>query len=127
MNLHNHWANIKYPYGIRHSQYVHLSWVWVLRRFKFNIVKIGREGEMLMEGKISIEGILLMLDDATPHVAVPVEALRGGTVIARTLSDEGGEYRLINLKQGRYQVRCQVLGGYVYYEKGGNGRKWKHE
>ena len=30
-------------------------------------------------------------------------------------SDEDGEYQFIDLKPGQYQVRCQVLGGYVYY------------
>ena len=69
---------------------------------------------------VSIEGTLLMLDDRTPHVAVPVQAIRNGKVIAGTLSDEIGKYQLINLKQGRYQLRCQVLGGYVYYGKGKN-------
>lgn len=73
-----------------------------------------------------IEGMLTMLDD-TPHVAVPVQAIRNGKVIATTLSDDAGRYKLINLKPGRYQVRCQVLGGYVYYEKSGNGRKWEYE
>jgi len=74
-----------------------------------------------MEGKASIKGILLMLDDATPHVAVPVQAIRDGEVMATTLSDGRGRYRLIDLEPGQYQVRCQVLGGYVYYggEKGG--------
>ncbi|MBI1925416.1 sigma 54-interacting transcriptional regulator [Candidatus Poribacteria bacterium] len=42
----------------------------------------------------------------------------GPFVIATTLSDEAGRYRFINLKPGRYQVRCQVLGGYVYYVSG---------
>ncbi|MBC8235973.1 carboxypeptidase regulatory-like domain-containing protein, partial [bacterium] len=64
---------------------------------------------------ISIEGTLLMLDDVTPHVAVPVQAICNGKVIATTLSDESGKYRFINLKPGQYQLRCQVLGGYVYY------------
>jgi signal transduction histidine kinase/ligand-binding sensor domain-containing protein/DNA-binding response OmpR family regulator len=56
-----------------------------------------------------------MLDDTTPHVAVPVQAIRDGRVMATTLSDEGGRYRFLNLKPGRYQLRCQVLDGYVYY------------
>jgi len=75
---------------------------------------------------ISIEGRLLMLDDATPHVAVPVQAILNNKTLATTLSDERGKYRFINLKPGRYQVRCQILNGYVYYEKGGNGRKWEY-
>jgi len=70
---------------------------------------------------INIEGKLLMLDDMTPHVAVPAQVIRNGKVIATTLSDEKGKYRFINLKQGRYQVRCQVLGGYAYYENTKSG------
>jgi len=71
---------------------------------------------------ISIEGTLLMLDDATPHVAIVVQAVippsdDGGEaeVVATTLSDEKGRYRFINLKTGQYQVRCYTLKGYVYY------------
>ncbi|MBM3242052.1 hypothetical protein FJZ31_37750 [Candidatus Poribacteria bacterium] len=108
-----------------------------------------REGERrtlnrTLKNAISIEGTLLMLDDKTPHVAVPVQVVgtplshllppplagegRGGgergtrvegelQVIAGTLSDEVGKYRFINLKPGSYQVRCQVLGGYIYYSE----------
>jgi serine phosphatase RsbU (regulator of sigma subunit)/sugar lactone lactonase YvrE len=71
--------------------------------------------ELPMKEEISIEGTLLMLDNSTPHVAVPVQAIRDGEVIATTLSDESGKYQFISLRPGRYQVRCQVLGGYVYY------------
>jgi len=79
------------------------------------------EGERLslnltLKEAIGIEGQLLMLDDATPHVAVPVQAIRDGKAVATTLSDENGKYRFINLKPGQYQLRCQVLGGYVYYK-----------
>ncbi len=87
-----------------------------------------------MTEAISIEGTLMALDN-TPYGAVPVQALRinewtnermdesthlpiGPFVIATTLSDEAGRYRFINLKPGLYQVRCQVLGGYVYYISG---------
>ena len=63
----------------------------------------------------SISGTLLMLDDVTPHVAVPVEVIANGKVISTTKSDESGKYRFENFKPGRYRVRCQVLGGYVYY------------
>ena len=73
-----------------------------------------------MNGKTSIEGTLLMLDNATPHVAVPVQALVAQAalpvqVAATTLSDDGGRYQFVNLKPGLYQLRCHVLGGYVYY------------
>lgn len=70
---------------------------------------------IMLKEAISIEGKLLMLDDKTPHVAVPVQAIYDGKVIATALSDEEGKYQIINLKPGRYQVRCQILGGYVYY------------
>jgi len=88
-----------------------------------------REGErqrlnFTLREAISISGTVLALDN-TPHVAVPVQAIRISDstnqavrpfVAAGTLSDEGGEYRLINLLPGRYQVRCQILNGYVYYK-----------
>jgi len=74
-----------------------------------------RELNLTLKPAISIEGTLLMLDDKTPHVAVPVQALRNGKVIDGTLSDKEGKYHFINLRPGRYQVRCQVLDGYVYY------------
>ena len=70
---------------------------------------------------ISIEGALLMLDSATPHAAVPVEAVvpgrdsPAGRAVARVLSDDRGRYRFVNLKPAQYQLRCQILGGYVYY------------
>jgi serine phosphatase RsbU (regulator of sigma subunit)/ligand-binding sensor domain-containing protein len=98
------------------------------------------------EGMGQIEGRLMMLDDKTPHVAVPVQAIcrerkrenektgkweseEGreqdsqdsivGQLIATTLSDDKGIYRFMILKPGEYQLRCQVLGGYVYYQKSG--------
>jgi serine phosphatase RsbU (regulator of sigma subunit)/ligand-binding sensor domain-containing protein len=70
---------------------------------------------MSSEDHVSIEGTILMLDDKTPHVAVPAQAIRDGEVIATTLSDESGRYQFTNLEPGQYQLRCQVLGGYVYY------------
>jgi len=72
--------------------------------------------DMTLRPAISIEGTLFMLDDATPHVAVPVQAMKDGKVIATALSDEKGKYHLVNLKPGQYQLRCQILGGYVYYQ-----------
>ena len=64
---------------------------------------------------VSIEGTLLMLDDMTPHVTVPVQAIRDGKVVATTLSDDSGNYQFINLKPGLYQVRCQIPGEFLYY------------
>ena len=50
---------------------------------------------------VSIEGMLLMLDDATLHVAVPVQAIRDDKITSTVLSDERGKYQFINLKPGR--------------------------
>ena len=73
---------------------------------------------------VRIEGTLLMFDDKTPHVAVVVQAVtplfdgRGEpTVVATTLSSKTGKYQFVNLKPGRYQVRCHTLNGYVYYRE----------
>jgi len=68
-----------------------------------------------LKQSVSIEGRLLMLDDWTPHVAVPVQALRDGEVIDTALSNGRGIYRFINLKPGQYQLRCQIMGGCVYH------------
>jgi len=88
-----------------------------------------REGDrqnlnFTLKEAISISGTLLMLDDATPHVAVVVQAVTPAptgqsepTVVATTLSDESGRYRFINLKPGPYQVRCYTKSGYVYYQQ----------
>ena len=54
---------------------------------------------------VSIQGTLLMLDGKTPHVAVPVQAICAGKVIATTLSDEIGRYQLANLNPERWQFR----------------------
>jgi len=67
---------------------------------------------MSSEGHVSIEGTLLMLDDKIPHVAVPVQAIRDWEVVAIVLGNERGRYQL---EPGEYQLRCQVLGEYVYY------------
>ena len=75
--------------------------------------------ESKSENSISIEGTILMLDDATPHVAVVVQAVIPTNdepmVAATALSDEKGVYRLVNLEPGHYQVRCHVPGKYIYY------------
>ena len=87
-----------------------------------------REGErrkldLTLKEAISISGTVLALDNATPQVNVLVQAIALGRgdptgrprFIAATLSDEEGKYRFINLKPGRYQVWCKILGGDVYY------------
>ena len=86
-----------------------------------------REGEhrqlsLTLKETGSIEGTILMLDDTTPLMSVPVQAIFLGKdnvlgrPIATTLSDEKGKYKLTNLIPGRYQIRCQVMDGYVYYK-----------
>ncbi|MYI94947.1 hypothetical protein F4083_11635, partial [Candidatus Poribacteria bacterium] len=62
---------------------------------------------------VSISGSLLKLDDK-PHVGVVVEALLLGKKNSSqkrstTLSDNRGQYRFINLRPGRYQIRCHTL------------------
>ena len=68
------------------------------------------------EDLIGIVGTLSTLDPdhTTPHVAVLVQAVRGGEVVDTTLSDEAGRFAFANLKPGEYQVRCQTPAGYVY-------------
>jgi len=74
-----------------------------------------RKLNLTLKEAISIEGTLLMLDDVTPHVAVPVQAICNGEVMVTTLSDESGKYQFINLKPGQYQIRYHSLDNYVYY------------
>jgi hypothetical protein len=86
-----------------------------------------REGEqridLTLKEAISIEGTIMMLDDTTPHVAVPVQAIVGEKVIDGVLTDGDGRYRLINLRSGQYNVRCYIPGRYVYYEGEKAGRR----
>jgi len=63
--------------------------------------------KLTLKEAVSIEGTVLMLDDTTPHIAVPVQAIRDGRVAATVLTDERGEYRFINLKPGQYQQQSQ--------------------
>ncbi len=65
----------------------------------------------------SISGALLMLDNKTPHVAVHIQAVRDGEVVASALSDEEGKYQFVGLEPGEYQVRCYTLNGYIYYRE----------
>ena len=72
------------------------------------------EQNLALEKLISIQGTLLMLDDATPHVAVPVQAICDGEVIATTLSDESGKYQFANLERERYQV-ARLKGQHAHH------------
>ena len=78
---------------------------------------------MSSEDHVSIEGTLLALDDETPHVAIPVQAILNGEVITTVLSDERGRYRFINLEPEKYQVRCYTLSGHIYYGRAGKSEK----
>ena len=78
-----------------------------------------RQIALTLKEAVSIKGTLMTFH-STPHVAVPVQAVSEGKVIATTLSDEGGNYQFISLRPGPYQVRCYTLGRYVYYAENGN-------
>ena len=95
----------------------------VLGKWQLNLrLRSGerRELNLTLKPAISLSGQVLMLDDKTPHVAVPVQVVQSGKVISTQLSDENGEYRFINLKPGQYQLRCQRQDGYVYYRSSTN-------
>ena len=36
-------------------------------------------------------------------------------IVATTLTDDRGQYQFLNLRPGKYQVRCQIPGQLVYY------------
>ena len=68
---------------------------------------------LTLQKAVSISGSLLKLDN-TPHVGVVVEVLllqKNGSSQrwATTLSDNSGQYQFINLRAGRYQLRCHTL------------------
>ena len=92
------------------------------------------EVKFALKDAVSLAGSVLTLDPDVPQVAVVVQALReapesgtaapanGGLprldpVAATTLTDEKGRFKFVNLRPGHYEVRCQVPGGFVYYEQ----------
>ena len=85
---------------------------------------------LTLKQAISISGTLFAYDN-TFHASVTVQAVRINEstgqqqVVATTLSDENGHYRFINLKPGRYQVRCYTLRGYVYHEEILQVERWR--
>ena len=81
----------------------------------FRLVGWEQTINLTLKDAVSISGTVRMLDDITPHVAVPVEALLNGEKVAGTLTDEKGKYQFVNLRPGSYELRCQVLNGYAYY------------
>jgi len=91
----------------------------------------ARRVDFRLVDAVSVSGLVLTLDTNAPQSAVVVQALaapmEGGgadpgagaaAVKATTLTDSKGRFKLINLKPGRYQVRCQVPGGFEYYQGG---------
>ena len=75
--------------------------------------------DLVLKEARSIEGTLMAFD-STPHRNVVVQALFVSGVgppklAATTRSDEGGKYVFVNLRPGRYTLRCHVAGDYVYY------------
>lgn len=86
-------------------------WLYILVILLLNLVLSTTQAQELS----SISGNLLMLDDKTPHVYVPVQLVSDGEVVATTLSDRSGKYQFNNIKPGTYNMRCQILDGYVYY------------
>jgi len=85
--------------------------------------KERRRFNLKLKRAVSISGMLLAWDN-TPHTSIAVQAVRADAsahspqVAATTQSSDGGKYRFINLKPGRYEVRCQILGGYAHYGGG---------
>ena len=72
-----------------------------------------RVRDATLQPSVSVAGSLTMLDaEQSPHREITVEAVRDGTVVATTLSDEKGHYRFVNLRPGTYRVRCQTPRGY---------------
>ena len=59
------------------------SWLLIFFTTIFCLCSITAQAE----DTISIHGKLLMLDDKTPHVAVPVEAIHNGETVDLVLSD----------------------------------------
>jgi DNA-binding NtrC family response regulator/ligand-binding sensor domain-containing protein len=73
-----------------------------------------------LKNSISIEGCVLKLDE-TPHNVVPIQAIRFNeckdteSLISTTLTNGVGKYQFSNLKPGKYKIRCQIKGKYLYY------------
>jgi sugar lactone lactonase YvrE len=85
------------------------------------IILYGYISNAWASGVTSIKGTLLMLNNKTPQVYIPVQALHHGKVTATTLSDGNGRYQFTHLSPGSYQLRCQVLDGYIYYRATSDG------
>jgi PAS domain S-box-containing protein len=71
----------------------------------------------------SLPGVVVELIPAAPAPASPPSSSsqpppvtddRGVAAVAMVLSDALGTFRFFNVPAGRYEVRCQVRGGFVY-------------
>ena len=98
-----------------------------------------RQLDLTLRDAVSIAGTVRMLDETTPHVALPVEAVEVGhqlstidmaqekllnvKVAATVLSNEEGRYQFVNLFPGAYLVRCQTPSGFIYYGESIDGEK----
>src|SRR5207247_8765098 len=77
-------------------------------------------------------GTVFALDRKTPAASVVVQLVdpagAGQTgsakVIAATVTDSQGAFRFVNLKPGRFQVRCQTPGDWVF---GGRGQVYEFD
>jgi signal transduction histidine kinase/ligand-binding sensor domain-containing protein/CheY-like chemotaxis protein len=81
---------------------------------------------LTLKEAISIQGLVSIpenMKDVEAHKFAPVQAvippspgsMDEPAVAATVLSNWSGKYQFINLKPGRYQLRCHVPGGYIYY------------
>ena len=93
-----------------------------------------REGEhqtvdFVLKQSVSIEGQLLAFDGLTPHISIPVQAVKMeqandsklGLVSATTLSDTNGRYQLINLMPGKYP-RAMPSPRWIYLSSESNNQ-----
>lgn len=92
-----------------------------------------KQVNLSMRDRTAVTGRVLAFDQS-PLNAVVVEALaqRGGgnletssegstnfvQVVATSISNAQGEYRLSHLSPGAYRIRCQIKRGYVNYDNG---------
>lgn len=79
-----------------------------------------RKLDITLRENVSIAGSVFMLDEEkTPHVAIVTQALyiSDAKPFARStvITDSQGKYQFFNLRPGKYIIRCQISGGYIYY------------
>jgi hypothetical protein len=86
-----------------------------------------KKHDFRLQPAVSIQGSILMLDEQSPHVGLVVQALKPSPtkaksalestdqIVATTLTDDRGQYQFLNLRPGKYQVRCHIPSRLVYY------------